>query len=898
MRTSFEPARLFLGMVAFAAAGGLLGAVNARAQTSDDAPGRTRHTINEGWQYAPAEAVRTDSAALMRSGYDATMDTAGGPWQSLDVPHTWNTEDAFDDDPGYRRAAGWYRRSLNVPASAAPEEERRRLFLYFEGANQDADVFVNGERAGGHVGGYTAFAVDITEQVRPGGENTVAVRLTNQHDRDIPPLSADFTFYGGIYRDVWLVSTAPQHLAFEKWAASGVYLDTPGVADGEPKVRARARVVNEGRAPRQLTVAHRILDAEGDEVAAVRSEKRVAPGQTVEFAQSSRRLADVNLWSPENPYLYRVVTEVRGSDGQTLDRAESPLGFRWVSASGEGFRLNGEERLIKGTNRHQDYPGYGNALPDRFHERDMRRIDEDGFDFVRLAHYPQDPVVLDAADRRGLMVWEETPIVNRITRSEDFTENSLQMVEEMVRQHYNHPSIVIWGYMNEILLEPPEPRPDGYVADVLELTEQLEARVDSLDGRRLTGTAQSFGKPFNGSGISTVPDVLGMNLYFGWYYRELDNLGDYLDRLHAEHPDTPLFISEYGVGSDERVHAADPQAFDFSMEYQQRFHEADFRQLTERSYMVGGAVWNQFDFGSVLRGDTRVAINQKGLYTYDRQPKETAFFYRAQLKDPAEEPMVRIATRSWTRRAGSRAGDCTQPVTIYSNLDRVALFHNGEPVGTKPLDNATARFNVPFTDGDNALRVRALRNGDVAADDDVTVHYDDRTTFFEDADSDVNEIAVNAGSHYQFIDETGLVWETDRAYEDGSWGYVGPSTARRPNKSWVTLPYIRSTPDDPLFQMARDSLKAYRFDVPDGTYEVELGVTEYDYDEPGKRVFSASANGVSIFDGIDLAARRGRYHALIRKAEVRATGGEGLTIRFEVTAGSPTVSTIRVRRLP
>ncbi len=848
----------------------LLLAAPALAQEEEAAPPRIRYTVNEGWRYAPGPL---DGAAA--------PEFADGAWARVDLPHTWNAEDAFDDAEGYRRGIGWYRRRLRL----SPALQGKRLFLYFEAANQVADVYVNGRHAGQHIGGYTAFAFDVTDLVRFDAPNVVAVRVNNEHDPDIPPLDADFTFYGGLYRDVWLVATEPLHLAVTEHAAPGVYIDTPEVSDTAATVRIRSVVVNHADAPRQVRVVHRIANAQGREVAVLETGAEILPDTAARLEQSGNMPSAPRLWSPDDPYLYRVSTEVYAGDS-LVDRVENPLGFRWFEATGEGFFLNGEPLFLAGTNRHQDYPGYGNALPDRFHERDLRIIDEDGFNFLRLAHYPQDPRVLEVADRRGLLLWEEVPVVNTITQSEAFRENSERMLVEMIHQHYNHPSVAMWGYMNEIMLRPRNPLPEGYYEDVLDLAEHLEAVADSLDPHRLTATAQSFHEIYNGKGVSDVPDVLGMNLYFGWYYEELESLGAFLDTLHAQHPDRPLMISEYGAGSDERVHTMEPQAFDFSTEYQQRFHEADFRQITERPYLVGSAVWNQFDFGSALRQDTKNAINQKGLYFFDRTPKEVAFYYRAKLSG---EPVLRIATRGWTRRAGSRPKDRRQPVVIYTNGGEVELLLNGDQVGTQPVENATARFQVTLQPGENTLRARTTRGG-TTVEDEATIRYADRTSFFEDATSEETVMAVNAGAHYSFVDETGTVWEADRAYEPGSWGYLGGAARRTHHR-------ILSTPDDPLYQAARDSVQAYRFDVPDGAYEVVLGFVEREHGGAGQRVFSAYVNGQPVVEGLDLAGQHGRFRALTRKARVHAGGGGGLVIRFEAEAGAPTISSLLVRRL-
>ena len=272
-----------------------------------------------------------------------------------------------------------------------------------------------------------------------------------------------------------------------------------------------------------------------------------------------------------------------------------------------------------------------------------------------------------------------------------------------------------------------------------------------------TATAISYTEIDNGSGFQDIPQVLGLNIYFGWYYHDLDTLGPWLDALHAKHPMRPIFISEYGSDHDERVRAKSPVAFDFSAEYQQRFHERSFAQMRERPWLAGTAVWNHFDFGSNGRQDSKFGINQKGLQYYDRRPKDILYYYRAMM---LPEPVLRIAAHEWTRRAGSRAQDATQAVTVYANVDEVELLHNGASLGKLRPDNAVARFSVSMIDGDNRLLARGVRDGKVV-EDEVVVAYRDRAPFFHSSRSDVSEIAVNAGGHYDVVDGDGVGGATD-----------------------------------------------------------------------------------------------------------------------------------------
>ncbi|HSJ15968.1 MAG TPA: glycoside hydrolase family 2 TIM barrel-domain containing protein [Longimicrobiales bacterium] len=832
-----------------------------------DASPRVRFTVNDGWRFAAG-----DLEGAAATEFD---DSA---WTPVSLPHTWNAEDALTEAVGYRRGTGWYRKHLALDASL----RNRRIFLRFEGANQVADVFVNGRPAGRHVGGYTAFAFDVTDDVRFDAPNVIAVRVDNAHDEDIPPLNADFTFYGGIYRDVWLIATSAVHVTLLDHASPGVFIDTPEVSEAHATARIRGTIVNHERRDTRVTVTSGVLDGSGAAVAVVRTALAVPAGGSASFHQVTPRVAAPRLWSPDEPNLYRVVTEV-SDRGRIVDRVENPLGFRWFRVDPErGFFLNGRSHPLYGTNRHQDRPGLGSALPDAAHREDVALVKATGFNFLRLAHYPQDAAVLEAMDRRGLIGWEEIPVVNIISLSPAFADNAERMLVEMIRQHYNHPSIVFWGYMNEVLLRKPTPMPDGYIARVRQLAERLEARVWAEDSTRVTAIAVSFDEIDDGSGVQDVARVLGLNLYFGWYYRTIETFGPYLDSLHARHPTRPLLISEYGAGSDERIHTLEPGAFDFSTEHQQRFHEATFRQIRERAYLTGSAVWNQFDFGSKGRHDSKPNINQKGLLYFDRRPKDVWQYYRASLR---EEPVLHIAARDWPRRAGSRPEDARQPVTVYTNLPEVELLANGTSLGRQPGRGA-ARWTVPLQPGANRLEARAPGS----APDAFTVTYDDRATFFTDAGSPVTVMAVNAGSHYQYTDAAGLVWEADRPFTPGGWGHTGGEPQLRHHR-------IFGSDDDPLYQSQLEGMEQYRFAVPDGSYEVQLRFAEMEHAAAGQRVFDVVVNGHVVFGALDLAGRYGRHAAVERTVVVEAAGGSGLTIGFTPSAGRATISGILLRRM-
>jgi beta-galactosidase len=829
------------------------------ARASDDP--RRKISLNSDWSYSLEQPDRDGSAGLQSP-----------TWQTIDLPHSWNAADSRNKTRPYHRGSGRYRKTLFI----APELAEKTLYLYFEGANQTSEVMVNGRPAGRHVGGYSAFAFDITDLVLPGEENEIEVRVDNRHDADVPPLNADFTFYGGIYRDVWLLALDDVHFNLDDYAATDLRIATVSVSDAQATIEVDAAIANASETRRRVQVDSSLVDAEGSVIAQSSVTTTLEPGDVSKLPLARFEIEEPELWSPETPYLYRVICTIRHGS-HVLDRLQYPLGLRWIEFDAEtGFRLNGKPYRLFGTNRHQDYPGQGNALPDELHRSDLRKIKDNGFNFLRLAHYPQDPAVLETADEIGLLVWEETPIVNVIGLSSGFRQNSTRMAREMVRQHRHHPSVIFWGYMNEVTLVRPDPLPENYYEEVLALAKHLNDVVREEDSTRPTVMALSYDELDNGVPLHEVPDILALNLYFGWYYGDLDSLGPVLDSYRRSHPEVPLFISEYGAGSDERVHALRPERFDFSTEYQQRFHEETFRQIRDRPWLIGSAVWNQFDFGSDYRQDTKFGINQKGLWYYDRKPKDIAWFYRAQLR---EEPVLHIAARDWRYRAGSRPADAIMPVRIYSNESPVELFVNGSSLGSKAVHDTTAVWNVEFAPGENLLSARSATR-----EDKLSIDYEHRHPLFTEDPPPPVTLRINAGAAEQFIDREDRVWEADRAYVAGSWGYIGGDGERSHRK-------ILGTDDDPLYQTRRVGSHTYRIDVPDGSYRLVLHLAKLTDKAPDTGAFRVDINGLTR-EMSDLAPFTRREIAL----SVAASGGQGLTIRLAGEAGDAFVNGIVVRK--
>ena len=751
---------------------------------------RSKITINDAWHFYKGEAALAEHP-----------DTKTEGWQKVSIPHSWNAQDVTDEEAGYYRGAGWYRKNLS--ASYFPADKQH--FLYFEGANQVADVFVNGQFVGRHTGGYTAFAFDITKFTKPEQANMVAVRVDNKHDDNISPLTADFTFFGGIYRDVYVVSTHKVHLDLTDHASSGVYIKTPSVSASQGTVAISARLRNETTSTQKAEIQSIIKDPQGKVVATLSKKAKLKPNETTVFEHKAYEISNPQLWSPETPNLYEVTTQVLVDD-KLVDQVTNPLGFRWYRFSGkDGFFLNGKHVKLVGANRHQDYKNMANALSDDQHRQDMRLLKEMGANFIRIAHYPQDPAILEACDRLGLIAWEETSVVNEGTLTEAFTQNALEQQKDMIRQHYNHPSVVMWGYMNEVYLKirmKGEDDQNKYMQGVVDIAKKLEALTLKEDPSRITVMAYHNSDRYNKAGISNVPMVSGWNLYFGWYHDSLPVLSDFLKKEHLAYPDRPLIISEYGAGTDQRLHSFDPAPFDFSVEWQRRYHEAYYEQLSEMDFIAGMAIWNFVNFNSEGRGDAMPRVNQKGILTDDRKPKDIYYFYQSALTD---KPVLRIASREFTQRASAiTKGQKTvnQPVEIYSNLGEVELIANGKSLGRQKTDNYKAVFEVPFIEGQNRLKAVATKGGQTT-EDYLIIDFE----MIETGDN-FEGISINLGSNNFFIDDlSNTVWLPEQSYQNG-WGYKGGEIAKKWNKRPMgNYSDIMNTTLDPLFQSYREGIE-------------------------------------------------------------------------------------------
>ena len=593
--------------------------------------------FNSGWQF------------IKNSTYPASADVEA---VSVDLPHSWNATDGQDGGNDYFRGSCLYTKSFK--RSDLPEADCH--YVEIRGANSSADLYINGNHLAHHDGGYSTWRVDISEHLED--ENELAIVVDNSPNDRVYPQMADFTFYGGLYRDVNIVSVNKTHFDLDYYGGTGLVI-TPEISGADAKVTLDAYAVNLEEGDKLVFT---VTDAEGNAVASVEgAEKSV----TVDIPA-------VHKWhGRRDPYLYSAKVEiVRG--GEVLDAVSSRFGCRSFEIDpNRGFILNGEEYPLRGVSRHQDRLGIGNALLPEHHEEDIDLIMEVGATTIRLAHYQHDQYFYDLCDERGLVIWAEIPYISK--HLPNGNENTESQMRELITQNYNHPCIVVWGLSNEITMG------GATDPDLIANHKKLNDLVHSLDKTRLTTVAcVSMCKPEEE--YVHISDVVSYNHYFGWYGGDTSMNGPWFDKFHEKFPNKPVGISEYGCEA-LNWHTSNPVQGDYTEEYQAYYHEELIKQISARPYLWATHVWNMFDFGADARAEGgENGQNHKGLVTMDRKYKKDAFYaYKAWLSD---EPFVHLCGKRYV----DRTEDVTK-VTVYSNLPEVELFVNGESIGKQKAEH-------------------------------------------------------------------------------------------------------------------------------------------------------------------------------------------------------------------
>lgn len=658
--------------------------------------GRTVLSFNDGWSFLKLTQADGLSGLAIES-----LDFDDSAWKSINLPHTWNAIDGADgwsgvDEGGehYYRGLGGYRKKFTISESI----DGKRVYIEFEGANTVTEVFINGVFAGRHEGGYAAFRFDITELLKRDSENVIAVKVNNAPTDYIAPITnqGDFTKMGGIYRDVKLIILPEVHIDLMDFGSSGVYI-TPKIKEGCADIGVLVRLANDGGSSKTVNVTVDILDAQGETVATSSSKAEVTAGGGSDY-NTSIVLGNPHLWDGvDDPYLYSARVAVSDEDGNILDEIVEHFGVREYHIDPErGFYLNGRYYDLHGVNYHQDSFENGWAMTNEQRERDYNMMRELGCTTVRMAHYQHNRYEYDLCDRLGLTVWTEIGLVNRmstddekLTLADRLAGNLRQQLRELIRQNYNHPSIIIWGTSNELFQMSDE---------IFDLYTELNAIAKSEGGLRLVSFADS---QFWGRFMKLPGDVVGYNRYFGWYIDGADNaFGKWLDDYHKKE-NRPIALTEYGAGGAISQHKdnivwaqdIDSRGARHPENYQSAAHEDIWRQLEERPYIWGKYIWCMFDFASDGRqeGDTK-GQNDKGLATRERVPKDAFYFYKS-VWNP--KPMLYLTEKRFTERPS-----LVPVIKAYSNAESVELFVDGISMGSGSKNGTVFTWkNVQIKEG-------------------------------------------------------------------------------------------------------------------------------------------------------------------------------------------------------
>ena len=836
--------------------------------------------INSGWQFSEDQSV----------------------WGNVNIPHTWNDKDAFDDAPGYRRGLGYYKKQIFI----ASAESNNIHYLKFNAVNQEATVSVNGIKVGNHKGGYTAFNFDITAFLKYDDYNLIEVTVDNSHNENIPPLDADFTFYGGIYRDVELISLPKQHFSLNDFASEGYYVNYYNISEKRAGVEVKLLIDNFETSKSKNRLYLKILDATGNLILEEYKGIKIDASTSKELNIKFPEIENPKLWSPEHPYLYKLEITLTDKNGYVLDSKSSNLGFRWATVDSEkGFFLNGKSIKLIGVNRHQDYANYGNAVPLSLQKKDIELIKEMGSNVIRFAHYPHARELYKKCDELGILVWTEIPIVNKVTNTNAFFDVSKQMQKEHIKQYYNFPSVVMIGYMNEIFLrlafdkKETDLEKENRKKYTYTLAKQLENLTRTEAPNHITVMALHFNELYNETKIADLPMLVGWNLYFGWYHDTIKDLGVFLDDQHQRYPNRSLLVSEYGPGADVRVSATEPSRYDYSQEYQLLLHSGYYNQVGNRDFVAGMTAWNFADFGSEFRGETIPHVNQKGLVQYNREPKEVYYWYQSVLK--TNDPFVHVTNY---QKELNLLENNTHEIVVFSNQDKGKLYVNDEFFKHMNFESGIAKVTIPFKEGINTVRAET----DSTSDDtifNVKIIKDLKT-------DDFDVLAINVGTDISFRDDVfGVTYLKDRSYTKNLFGYL-PSSGKCNRK---LIPFnVSNTINEAVYQTVLVDCNTYKVDIPDGKYKVTLYFVEPQLKNKTKvlfnltdakddsktdvmhRVFDVKLNDKTIASQFNMAKAYADKYGIAESSKINITNNIGLTIRLNPIIGETVLSGILIEK--
>jgi beta-galactosidase len=677
--------------------------------TGSDADGATAPSnprvdviVDTGWKFNRADVSGAEAPAFN-----------DGAWTTVNLPHTWNNLDGENGPtttPSYYRGIGWYRRHFTIPADTM---SGKRLYVQFDGSAYVTNVWVNGTSVGSHAGGYAGFRFDITAAANVGADNVIAVKVDNSAavtstfnvipgspTANVPPRSGDFTFFGGIYRDVHLLATDPLAISPLDFGSSGVYLTQTNVNTASAHLTVMVKMLNGNAAPKTAAIDVDIVDASGAVV------KTLSGGQTIPANSAADVFATGIITNPHlwdglaDPYLYRARVTVRDVLRVT-DIVEQPLGLRsFAFDPNTGFSLNGRPYPLHGVCMHQDHKDEGPSFSARDIDDDYALIREMGANSIRFVHYQHAQYTYDKADRLGIVGWAENALVDSINDTPEFLANAKQQLVELIRQSYNHPSIVTWGLSSDLLLRPSTPAS----ANILATVTALNTLAHQEDPTRTT--INESANNLQDDPVNFAADMSGFDTYNGWYYRRVADFAAWADAKHAMYPTKLIAVGEYGAGASIVQHAlpivetgTDRTAGIQAEEYAAFFHEAHWTMISVRPFLVWTNVASMFDFASDFRNEGLMpGLNTKGLVTYDRQVKKDPFYwYKANW---STEPFVYITSRRYAPMPTA-----STEIKVYSNQPEVEITLNGTSLGAKQAPGHLFLWTgVTWAPGANVVR--------------------------------------------------------------------------------------------------------------------------------------------------------------------------------------------------
>lgn len=653
------------------------------------AEGRIVESFNAGWFFkkAPASNELAVNVPKWESG-----------WKAVEIPHTWNAQDMQLSFDNFYAGPAYYKKRYRLPA----EWKDKRVFLRFEGVGAVAEVYVNGSLATTHKGAYSAFACEIGTLLKAGEENEIIVKADNASRPDVIPINhVLFGVYGGMYRPVWLIVTDSCNICVTDCASPGVYITQKHVSKKQADVKVKVKLDNGTLQPVPLTLQNTIYDQAGKQVAADEQSFELTP-QGVQTFEANFKVKHPTLWQGrKNPYLYKVVSRLV-QNGKVIDEVVQPLGLRkYEIVAGKGFYLNGEKYPMYGVTRHQDWWELGSALKNENHDFDLAAIMDIGATTVRFAHYQQSDYLYSRCDSLGLIIWAEIPFVNRVSGQE--AENARNQLRELIRQSFNHPSIYVWGLHNEVY------HPHEYTK---ELTQSLHELAKTEDPDRYTVSVNGYGHMEHPVNLNA--DIQGMNRYFGWYEKKLQDIEPWVEGLEKNYPNQKLMLTEYGADANI-LHQSEylgnslnwTKPF-YPETFQTKTHEYQWSVIAKHPYIIASYLWNMFDFATPLadRGDLP-ARNMKGMITFDRKTKKDSYYwYKANW---SESPVLYLTQR----RNVDREKRVTS-VTVYSNIGTPTVYLNGKELTGIRKGYTDVHYiidNVKLADGKNTVKAEVTKDG-------------------------------------------------------------------------------------------------------------------------------------------------------------------------------------------